>query len=134
MHREDEISLLDDLLAIEVKVREVQEQGVLVRRGAGKVPYLVLSKGLGLRGHSQALVVGDEHLLSRLAPTGGLVGVHAQSACLLGMALHRLCRPAQVVLGHEVGVDVIVSDSAVLVGSGDAVDAEPVGGGVVVPK
>jgi len=30
VHREDEISLLDDLLAIEVKVREVQEQGVLI--------------------------------------------------------------------------------------------------------
>src|SRR5207248_1614778 len=33
MHSEDEVGLLDDLLAIEVKVREVQEQRVLVRSG-----------------------------------------------------------------------------------------------------
>src|SRR6266699_4228967 len=46
LHREDEVGLLDNLLAIEVKVWEVQEQGILVRRGASKVPHLVLGKGL----------------------------------------------------------------------------------------
>ena len=130
VHGEDEVGLFDDLLAIEVKVREVQEQGVLVRRGVGEVPYLVFGKGLGLRGHSEALVIRDEHLLGCLAPSGGLVGVHAECACLLGIALHPLCRPAQVALGHKVGVDVVVSDGTVLVGSGDSIDAELVGGGV----
>ena len=101
VHREDEVGLLDDLLVIEVEVWEVQEQGVLVRRGVSEVPDLVFGKGFVLRGHSQALVVGDEHLLGCLA---------------------------------EVGVDVVVGEGAVLVGSGDAVDAEPVGGGVEVPE
>ena len=134
VHREDEVGLLDDLLAIEVKVREVQEQGVLVRRGVGEVPHLVFGKGLVLWGHSQAFVVGDEHLLGCLAPSGCLVGLHTQCACLLGIELHPLCRPAQVALGHEVGVDVVVTEGAVLVGSGDTVDAELVGGGVEEPE
>src|SRR5258708_19947496 len=73
VHGEDEVGLFDDLLAIEVKVREMQEQRVLVRRGVGEVPYLVFGKGLGLRGHSEALVIRDEHLLSRLAPPRSLV-------------------------------------------------------------
>jgi hypothetical protein len=40
---------------------------------------------------------------------------------------------AEVPLGHEVGVDVVVGDRAVLVGSGNAVDPKPPGG-VVVPE
>ena len=134
MHSEDEVGLLDDLLAIEVKVREVQEQRVLVRRGVCEVPHLVFGKVLVLRGHFEALVVGNEHLLGCLAPTGGLFGVHAKCAGLLGKALHPLCRPVQVMLCHEVGVDVVVSQGAVLVGSGDTVDAEQVGGGIEKPE
>ena len=130
LHRQDEVGLFDYLLTIEVKVVEVQEQRVLIRRGGSEVPHLVLGKGLILWGHFQALVVGDEHLLGCLAPAGGLIGIHAKGACLLGMALHRLCRPAQIVLGHEVGVDVVVGQRAILIGSGDAIDAKPVGGGV----
>ncbi len=112
----------------------MQEQGVLIRRGVSEVPHRVLGKGLILWGHSQALVIGEEHLLGCLAPAGDLVAVHAEGACLFGMALHCFCRPAQVVLGHEVGVDVVVSDGAVLVGSRDTVDAKLVGGGIVVPQ
>ena len=134
MHREDEVGLLDDLLAIEIKVREVQEQGVLVWRGVSEVPHLVFGKVLVLRGHSEALVVGDEHLLGCLAPAGRLVGLHAKCACLLGIKLHPLCRPAQVALSHEVGEDVVVSEGAVLVGPSDSVDAEFVGGGVEEPE
>ena len=128
VHSEDEIGLLDDLLAIEVKVREVQEQRVLVRRGVSEVPHLVFGKVLVLRGHPEVLVVRDEHLLGCLAPTGGLFGFHAKGARLLGKALHPLCRPVQITLRHEVGVDVVVGEGAVLVGSGDAVDAELAGG------
>src|SRR5437588_2340657 len=87
VHRQDKVGLLDDLLAIEIKVREVQQQGVLLRSSACEVPHLVFSKGFVLWGHSEALVVRDEHLLGCLAPTGGLFGVHAERACLPGMAL-----------------------------------------------
>src|SRR5438309_1455387 len=85
-------------------------------------------------GHSQALVVGNEHLLGCLAPAGRLVGLHAKCACLLGIKLHPLCRPAQVALSHEVGEDVVVSEGAVLVWPSDSVDAEFVGGGVEEPE
>ena len=41
---------------------------------------------------------------------------------------------AQVLLGHQVGVDVVVGDRAVLVGAGDPVDAEPAVGVVVAQR
>lgn len=41
VERQHEIGLLDHLLSVEVEVGEVQEQGVLLWRGGGEVPYLV---------------------------------------------------------------------------------------------
>ena len=41
VQREHEVGLLDDLLAVELEVREVQQQRVLVGRGALEVPELV---------------------------------------------------------------------------------------------
>ena len=134
MHREDEVGLLDNLLAIEVKVREVQEQGVLVRRDVGEIPDLVFGKGFVLRGYPESHIIWDEHLLGCLAPAGCLSVLYAECAGLLGIAFHTLCRPAQVALGHEVGVDVVVGDGAVLIGSGDAVDAELVCDSVEIPE
>ena len=54
--------MLDDLLAIEVKVREVLEQGVLVRCGMGEIPHLVFGKGFVLRGYPEPLTVRDSTL------------------------------------------------------------------------
>jgi len=47
-HRENEVRLLDHLLAIEVKVRKVQKQGMLVRSGASEVPHRMSGKQLVL--------------------------------------------------------------------------------------
>ena len=49
VQREHEVGLLDDLLAVEVEVGEVQEQRVLLGSGVREVPGLVLGEGLGLR-------------------------------------------------------------------------------------
>ena len=100
----------------------------------GEVPDLVFCKGFVLRGYSEPLIVWDEHLLGCLTPAGCLVCLYAKCACLLRIALHPFCCPAQVALGHEVGVDVVVGEGAVLVWSGDAVDAKLVGDGVEVPQ
>ena len=50
------------------------------------------------------------------------------------MALDRVGGRSQVPLRHQVRVDVVVGDRAVLVGAGDAVDAEPPGGVVVAER
>ena len=73
VQREHEVGLLHHLLAVEVEVGEVQEQGVLVRPGVSEVPHRVLGKSFCLGGHSESLVPYDEHLLSRAAPACGLV-------------------------------------------------------------
>src|SRR5260370_31297308 len=54
VHRQDEVCLFDDLLAIEVEVGEVQEQRVLVGGGGGEIPHLMFCKGLVLWGHAEA--------------------------------------------------------------------------------
>src|SRR6266487_1942264 len=128
MHRKNEIGMLEDLLAIEVKVRGMQEQRVLVRSGASEIPHLVFGKGLGLRSYSKALIVRHKHLISSIAPTGDLFGIYTQCVCHRGMALHRLDCRMQIMLRHEIRVDIVVSDSTILVGSSDSVDAEPVDG------
>ena len=62
MHREDEVSLFDDLLAVEIKVRVVQEQGIVVRSGLREIPRLVFGKGFVLRGYPEPLIVWDVQL------------------------------------------------------------------------
>src|SRR5439155_27039600 len=49
VQREHEVGLLENLLAVEVEVGEVQEQWVLIRPGIGEVPDLVVREALGLR-------------------------------------------------------------------------------------
>src|SRR5215211_2061417 len=63
--------------------------------------------------HAERLVVGDEHGLGRVPPFGRL---------------------PQVVLRHEVGVDIIIGDGAVLVWAGNAVDAEAAASVVVAQR
>ena len=46
MEGQNEICLLDDLLAVELEVREVQQQRVLVARGVLEVPDLVIGEAL----------------------------------------------------------------------------------------
>ena len=93
----------------------------------------MLGERLRLRVDSQLLVVGDEHRLRGVTPGGGLLVVDAELGGALGMARHSVDGRAQVPLGHQVRVDVVVGDGAVLVRSGDAVDPEAAGS-VVVPQ
>ncbi len=59
---------------------------------------------------------------------GGLLVVDAERGGAPRMALGGVGGGAQVPLRHQVRVDVVVGDRAVLVGAGDAVDPEaPVG-------
>ena len=78
VHRQHEVGLLDDLLAVQVEVGEVQQQRVLLGRGALEVPDLVLGEALGLRVDAELVVVGDEHRLGGVAPAGGLLVVDAE--------------------------------------------------------
>jgi hypothetical protein len=46
---EHEVGLFDDLLTVEIEVRKVKEQGVLVGLGVLEVPDLMVRKALRLR-------------------------------------------------------------------------------------
>ncbi len=91
----------------------------------------MLGEALVLRRHAEVWVVRQVHPPGRLSPAGNLLAIDTERARLLGMALGGLRRAAQVLLGHEVGVDVVVGDGTVFVGSADAVDAEMAGGAQV---
>src|SRR5581483_11034098 len=116
------------------EVGEVKKQRVLVGSGGGEVPLLVVGEALRLRVDAAGVVPGDDHVVSGLAPAGGLVGAGAEPGGLDGVGCDRVGGCAQVPLGEQVGVDVVVGDRAVFVGSGDAVDPERVSGAVVVAE
>ena len=124
VQREHEVGLLDDLLAVEVEVGEVQEQRVLLGLGVLEVPDLVAGEALGLRVDAERLVPRDDHVVRGVAPGGRLLEVGAERCRVAGMARDRIGGGAQVPLREQVGVDVVVGDRAVLVRAGDAVDAE----------
>ena len=48
VHGLDQVGLLDDLFAVELEVRVVQQQRVMLRRGSGEVPLAVLGEVLRL--------------------------------------------------------------------------------------
>lgn len=89
-----------------------------------EVPAGVVGEALALRVDAQPVVVGDEHGRRRVPPRRGLLGVHAQPVGHVGVAHRHLRGLLEVPARHQVGVDVVVHDRAVLVRSGDAVDAE----------
>jgi hypothetical protein len=78
VQRQHEVRLLDDLLAIELEVREVQEQRVLVGAGAGEVPDLVLGEAFRLGVDAEGLVPQDDHVARRVSPHCRLLEVGAQ--------------------------------------------------------
>src|SRR5690625_5478038 len=53
-------SLLDHLLAVDLEVREVQQQRVVLVGGALEVPLVLGGEVLGLGVHPQVLVVGED--------------------------------------------------------------------------
>ena len=73
---------------------------------------------------AERLVPRDDHVARGVAPGGRLLEVDAELGGAARVARDRVGRGAQVPLRHQVRVDVVVGDRAVLVGAGDAVDAE----------
>ena len=124
VQREHEVGLLHDLLAVQVEVGIVEQQRVLRGVGAGEVPGLMVGEALRLRVDPEGLVPRDDHVLGRVPPCRRLLEVGTESGGVPRMAPDGLGRRAQVPLSHQVGVDVVVGDRAVLIGAGDAVDAE----------
>ena len=91
--------------------------------GAG-VPDLAPGEPRCLGVHAQRLVVGDSHGLRHVPPGGGFPVAHTEFAGAGGLPFGRVGGAEQVCLRHQVGVDVVVGDGAVLVRAGDPVDVE----------
>jgi hypothetical protein len=98
VEREDEVGLLDDLLAVELELGEVQEQRVAVDGSSGEVPPLVLSKAFRLWVHTELRVPRQEHLARGGLPGGGLFTVGAELRALLRVASSGVGGGEQVLL------------------------------------
>ena len=124
MHRLHEVGLLDHLLAVEVEVGVVEEEWVALGRRVLEVPALVAGEPLGLTVDAEVGVVRGHHVVRGVAPGGGLLDVGAELGRDVRVSHDRVGGLAQVPLGHEVRVDVVVGDRCVLVRAGDSVDPE----------
>ena len=109
----------------------MEQQRIVFRGGMGEVPHLVPREPLGLLVHAECDVVGDVHVLGGVPPAGRFLQVDAEFAGTVGIPLRRFRGRQQVMPGHQVRVDVVVGEGAVLVRAGDAVDVEPALGIVV---
>ena len=132
VEREHEVGLLHDLLAVEVEVREVEQQRVAVARLL-EVPELVVGEPLRLRVDAEQVVPGDDDVARRVAPGRRLLQVGPELGGAARVAGDGVGGGAEVLLREQVRVDVVVGDGAVLVGAGDAVDPEAAAG-IVVPE
>jgi hypothetical protein len=79
---------------------------------------------LGLRVDLELIVPRDDHVVGRVPPGRCLLEVGSELGSTLRIAGDAVRGLAQVLLREEVRVHVVVGESAVLVGPGDAVDAE----------
>src|SRR6185437_15396628 len=98
---------------------------VLLGSGAREVPGLMLRERLGLRMNGERLVVRDEDSRRSVPPARRLLEADAELGGPFLVPLNGVGREQQVPLRHQIGVDVVVGDGAVLVGAGDAVDSKP---------
>ena len=94
--RQDEIRLLDDLLAIEVEVRVVQQQRVVVRARVLEVPVLLAREVLGLLVHAEVLVERHRDRPGGVAPRRHLLVVDAQRFGLGPVLAAQLARDPHV--------------------------------------
>jgi len=74
---------------------------------------------------TEHLVVGDVQRLGGVAPARHLLLADAQLAGAVRVATGGVGGGAEVLLGHQVGVDIVVTKGAVFVRAGDPVDVEP---------
>ena len=102
----------------------MQQQWILFGPRRVEVPDLVLGERFRLGVNTARVVVRDQHRVGRVTPASGLLGVDAQLGGAIGIALNRVGSGEQIALCHQVRVDVVVGDRAVLVRSGDTVDAK----------
>src|SRR5207237_6798029 len=109
MHGQHQVGLLDDLLAVEIEVGNVQQERVVLFRRGREVPYPVFGEGVVLRVDSQLVIVRDEYRSRRVSPRRHLVVPNSQSSSALMVPSSGLSRGQQVVLGQEIRIDVIVS-------------------------
>ena len=117
VQREHEVGLLDDLLAVEVEVRDSGAAADSVRAACPAKFQRSWSVNPSAWGWTAELgVVGDEHRPRGVPPGRELGVVDAELAGALRMSLGGVGRGAQVALRHQVGVDVVVGERAVLVG------------------
>src|SRR5262249_60297218 len=104
---------------------------VVVLGGVHEVPPGVVRESLVLRVDVEVLVERDVHCRRGVAPGGGLLGGDAELAGRVGQLDGQVGGAGEVPLGHQVGVDVVVLDGAVLVRAGHAVDPEMADGVVL---
>ena len=78
LHREHEVGLLDHLLAVEVEVGEVQEQGILIRPRVLEVPDLVAGEALRLRVDAERVVPRDHDLVRGVSPGRRLLRIDSE--------------------------------------------------------
>ena len=97
---QDEVGLLDHLLAVQVEVGKVQEQRVLLGRGVHEVPGLVSGKRFGLGMDAQCFVVGDEYGVGGVAPGGRLLQVDVELRGAIPVAFGGVGRQPQISLCH----------------------------------
>src|SRR5438094_9041262 len=74
--------------------------------------------------HAQLVVIGNEHRRCRAAPCRYRLRVDTQVVGTLGVARGGVRGGLQILLGHQIGVDVVVGQGAVLVWPRHYVDAE----------
>ena len=75
--------------------------------------------------HPERLVPWHDHVLRGVSPGRRLFEVGAELGRTPRMERDRVGRRPKVLLRHQVRVDVVVRECAVLVGACDTVDAEP---------
>src|SRR5262245_46717557 len=102
----------------------MQEEGIILRARAGEIPFFVCRETFCLRMNTKLIVEGNEHAIRGSTPARHFLQGDAEVVSLVLMPLARTGGGDQVPLGHQVRVDVVVRDRAVLVRSRDTVDAE----------
>ena len=102
----------------------MKQKRILILPGPLEIPGLVLGESLRLGVNPQSLVERNQHVLRGGAPTRHFVRGDSEFARLILMTFADVGGAQHISLRHEIRVDIVVRDSAVLVRAGDSVDAK----------
>src|ERR1700730_2510206 len=97
-HCQDEVSLLDDLLSVEIEIMEMQEERVLLWFRFPEVPVLMLGELPRLFVDAQRLVIRNQDALSNPSPGFALSAPTLAPFCATGTTRHGISRSTQVPL------------------------------------